>query len=200
MKKSEKKIQITLLITGFILVLLTYFYYPNINKNKVLVEEEIEENLPKITDGVGEKYTSFENLEYQGFYDLDKKFIVKSKKAQINEEEPDVVFMIDMHVILYLKDGRIINIMSDEGKYNKANYDCFFKKNVRATDEETKIFSDNLDLLGNESSVKIYNNVSINYPTGSFLTADKIDYDFEEKLFRVSMYEDERIKMKVFNE
>ena len=200
MKKNEKKIQAALLVTGFILILLTYFYYPNIKKNKSLVEREVEENLPIISDDVNEKFTLFENLEYQGFYDLDKKFIVKSEKAQINEEEPDIVLMVDMHVILHLKDGRIINIMSDKGKYNKVNYDCFFEQNVRATDGETKIFSDNLDLLGNESSVKIYNNVSINYPTGSFLAADKIDYDFEKKHFKVSMYEDKRIKMKVFNE
>jgi len=200
MKKNEKKIQAALLVTGFILILLTYFYYPNIKKNRSLVEREIEENLPIISDNVDEKFTLFQNLEYQGFYDLDKKFIVKSEKAQINEEEPDIVLMVDMHVILYLKDGRIINIMSDKGKYNKVSYDCFFEQNVRATDGDTKIFSDNLDLLGNESSLKIYDNVRINYPTGSSLAADKIDYNFEKKHFKISMYEDKRIKMKVFNE
>ena len=198
MKKNEKKIQAALLVTGFILILLTYFYYPNMKKNKSLVEREIEENLPIISDAVDEKFTLFQNLEYQGFYDLDKKFIVKSEKAQINEEEPDIVLMVDMHVILYLKDGRIINIMSDKGKYNKVNYDCLFEQNVRATDGETKIFSDNLDLLGNESSVKVYNNVSINYPTGSWLRADKVDYDFETKFFKVSMFDDKQINMKIF--
>ena len=198
MKKNEKKIQAALLITGFILILLTYFYYPNINKNKSLVEREIEEYLPVISDEDDEKFTLFENLTYQGFYDLDKKFVVKSKKAQINEKEPDIVLMVDMHVILHLKDGRIINIMSDKGKYNKVNYDCFFEQNVRATDGETKIFSDNLDLLGNESSVKVYNNVSINYPTGSWLRADKVDYDFETKFFKVSMFDDKQINMKIF--
>ena len=90
------------------------------------------------------------------------------------------------------------NILSDTGKYNKVNYDCFFEKNVRATDGDTKIFSDNLDLLGHESSVKVYNNVSINYPTGSLLRADKVDYDFETKFFKVSMFDDKQINMKIF--
>ena len=70
--------------------------------------------------------------------------------------------------------------------------------NVVATDGETKIFSDNLELIGNESSVKIYNNVSISYPTGSILRADKVDYDFEKKYFKISMFDDEQIKMKLF--
>ena len=197
MRKKEKKIQVFLLITGIFLILLTYFYYPYVGKNKSVVEKKIQKNLSDISN-TNEDITSFEDLEYQGLYDLDKKFVVKSKKAHINQGEPDIVIMKNMHVILYLKDGRIVNIFSDEGKYNKVNYDCFFEKNVRATDGETKIFSDNLDLSGNESSVKIYNNVSINYPTGSLLRADKIDYDFETKFFKVSMFDDKQINMKIF--
>ena len=197
MRKKEKKIQALLLITGIFLILFTYFYYPYVGKNKSVVEKKIQKNLSDISN-TNEDSTLFEDLVYQGLYDLDKKFVVKSKKAHINQDEPDIVIMKNMHVILYLKDGREVNIFSDEGKYNKENYDCFFEKNVRATDGETKIFSDNLDLLGNESSVKIYNNVSINYPTGSLLRADKIDYDFEKKYFKISMFEDKRIKMKIF--
>ena len=198
MKKSDKKLQIFLLIIGTFLILITYFYYPSINKNRSLVEKNIEDTLPQTSED--EDVTSFESLEYQGYYDLDKKFVVKSKKAEINKNEPDIVLMNNMHVILYLKDGRVINIFSDKGKYNKENYDCFFERNVRATDGETEIFSDNLDLLGNESAVKIYNNVSLNNPSGSSLYADKIDYDFEKKHFKISMFEDKRIKMKVYNE
>ena len=197
MRKKEKKIQAVLLIAGIFLILLTYFYYPYVSKNKSVVEKKIQKNLSDISN-TNENTSLFEDLEYQGLYDLDKKFVVKSKKAHINRDEPDIVIMKNMHVILYLKDGREVNIFSDEGKYNKENYDCFFEKNVRATDGETKIFSDNLDLFGNESSVKIYNNVSINYPTGSLLRADKIDYDFEKKYFKISMFEDKRIKMKIF--
>jgi len=196
-KKKEKKIQTILIIVGLLLILLTYFYYPYIDKKKFSVQQKTNEILPSDSD-IADNKTFFENLEYQGLYDLDKKFLVKSKKAQINKAEPDIVIMQDMHVILYLSDGRIVNIFSDQGKYNKANYDCFFEKNVRASDGQTKIFSDNLDLLGNESEVKIYNNVNINYPTGSSLSADKVDYDFETKHFKISMFDDKRIKMKIF--
>ena len=198
MRKKEKRLQAGLIITGIFLILLTYFYYPYITKEKSLVKKEIEENLPNTIDSENESATTFENLEYQGLYDLDKKFIVKSENAFINKDDPDLVYMTNMHVILYLKDGRIINILSDQGKYNKASYDCFFEKNVRATDGDIKIFSNNLDLLGNESLVKIYNSVSINYPTGSSLNADVIDYDFEKKQFKISMYKDKKVKMKIF--
>ena len=193
MKKNQKRIQAILLFAGVLLIVFTYFY-PNIVKKgieKDLSELPEEEELEKNT-------TFFENLRYEGLFNLDKTFIVKSKEAYIDNKEPDIVHMTDMHVILYLKDGRIVNITSDSGKYNKINYDIFFNKNVYATDGETKIYSQYLEMLGNESAVKIYNDVNINYPTGTSLRADKVEYDFETKYLKVSMFDDKRIKMKVF--
>ena len=193
MKKNQKRIQAILLFAGVLLIVFTYFY-PNIVKKgieKDLSELPEEEELEKNT-------TFFENLRYEGLFNLDKTFIVKSKEAYIDNKEPDIVHMTDMHVILYLKDGRIVNITSDSGKYNKISYDIFFNKNVYATDGETKIHSQYLEMLGNESAVKIYNDVNINYSTGTSLTADKVEYDFETKYLKVSMFDDKRIKMKVF--
>ena len=191
MKKNQKRIQAILLFVGVLLILFTYFY-PNI------VKKDIEKDLSDLPEELEKNTTFFENLRYEGLFNLDKTFIVKSKKAYIHNEEPDIVHMTDMHVILYLKDGRIVNITSDSGKYNKINYDIFFNKNVYATDGETKIYSQYLEMLGNESAVKIYNDVNINYPTGTSLRADKVEYDFETKYLKVSMFDDKRIKMKVF--
>ena len=192
MKKKRQIIQFSLVFIGLILILSTYFLYPELKKKssevKIIEDKEIQ------TDD--EQTNRFENVEYKGFYDLNKPFIVKSESAFILNEEPDIVHMNSMHVILYLNDGRIVDIVSDKGRYNKITYDCFFEKNVKATDGETVIFSDNLDLLATKNIVEIYNNVNLNYPTGS-LVADKIDYNFETKNFLVSMFGEEMIKMKV---
>ena len=191
MKKNQKRIQAILLFVGVLLILFTYFY-PNI------VKKDIEKDLSELPEVSEKNTTYFENLRYEGLFNLDKTFIVKSKKAYIDNEEPDIVHMTDMQVILYLKDGRIVNITSDSGKYNKISYDIFFNKNVYATDGETKIYSEYLEMLGKESAVKIYTDVNINYSTGSSLSADKIEYDFETKYLKVSALKNKRIKMKVF--
>ena len=194
MKQKQKKAQIILTSIGLILLLITYFYYPYMKKVKFSdnqVVQKDESNTPDIDQG-----TSFENVKYEGLYQIDNTFTVMSEKAHILNKEPDVVYMTNMHVILYLDNGRIVNILSNKGRYNKVTYDCFFENNVRATDEETKIFSDNLDLLATEDSVKIYNNVIVNYPEAS-LRADKIDYDFVTKYFKVSMFDDKAVKIKV---
>tara|TARA_Y100000590_G_scaffold405233_1_gene493342 strand:+ start:64 stop:654 length:591 start_codon:yes stop_codon:yes gene_type:complete len=193
--KRQHKAQLILFLTGIILIILTYFYYPNLDKdmnlkNKIVKEKSLEEFKKD------EESTLFDNVKYKGLYDYDKTFTIEAEKAYILNKEVDVVYMTNMHVILYLNDGRIVNITSTKGRYNKSTYDCFFENNVKATDGETEIFADNLDLLAEENAVKVYNNVNLNYVTGS-LRADKIDYDFETKYFKVSMFDDQAIKMKV---
>ena len=111
-------------------------------------------------------------------------------------DEPDIVYMTNMHVILYLNDGRIVNIISNKGRYNKVTNDCFFEDNVKAKEGETLILADNLDLLATSNFVQIYNNVNLNHTSG-FLKADKIDYNFDTKNFKVSMLDEKKIKMKV---
>jgi len=194
MKQKQKKTQIILTSIGLILLLITYFYYPYMQKVKFTDNQVVQKdgsNTPDIDQG-----TSFENIKYEGLYQINNTFSVMSEKAHILNKEPDVVYMTNMHVILYLDNGRIVNILSNKGRYNKVTYDCFFEDDVRATDEETKIFSDNLDLIATEDSVKIYNNVIVNYPEAS-LRADKIDYDFATKYFKVSMFGDKAVKIKV---
>ena len=195
MKKEHQKTQIILISIGIFLILATYFFYPYMKKTQLAKNKSIQDDVIESTDE--DQETTFENIQYQGIYDLDKTFTVNSEKAYILKNDPDIVYMTDMHVILYLSKGRVVNIVSSQGRYNKVTYDCFFEKNVKATDGETKILAENLDLLATENLVNIYNNVTINYPTGS-LQADKIDYDFETKYFKVSMFNDEAVKMKVF--
>ena len=194
MKKKHQKLQLILISIGIILILLTYFYYPHMNKDKLLKDQFPREDLEKATDDI--QSTTFKSVEYKGIYDLDKQFSVKSEKAYILDGDPDVVYMTNMRVILYLKNDRIVNIISNRGTYNKVTHDCFFEEDVKATDGKTIILAENLDLLATENFVKVYNNVKLNDPTGS-IQADKIDYDFETKYFKVSMFDDKSIKMKI---
>ena len=194
MKKKQQNVQLILVSIGFILILLTYLYYPSLNKNKSQNEQYVQKDSEQISN---EAQTTFENVEYEGITSAMQKFSVKSESAYILDEDPDLVFMKKMRVVIYLNDGRIVSIISDQGKYHKESHDCWFEKNVFADDGETKIFAENLDLLATKNFVKIYQQVKLIHPTGSF-QADQVDYDFETKYFKVSMFNEKTIKMKVF--
>ena len=194
MKEKQKKAQIILLFVGLLLFVSTYLLYPNLiskKSQKDFVKKEL-----KIDESTEDKSTTFDNVEYQGLYDFDKPFKVHSDTAFILSEDPDIIYMKNMRVILHLSDDRTVEITSVKGRYNKNNYNCYFEEDVIATDGDTKITAQNLDLLATDNFVQIYNKVNLYSGTGQ-LNADKIDYDFETKHFKISMFGDKSVKMKV---
>ena len=192
MKENRKLIQIILIFAGLFLIIATYFYYPKINENK-LKGSVIQDTPSDITDEAN-KDNTFENVEYKGLYDSDKPFIIISKKAYILSENPNIIYMTDMQVTINMSDERTVIIRGDKGTYNKKTYDCFFKNNVIATDGETTIQSENLDLLASKDIASIYNNVNLINENGS-LKADKVDYDFKTQYYKISMFSDKKVKI-----
>ena len=191
MTANKKIVQLSLISVGLFLILATYFFYPKILKEGAVRDNVIETD---IADSKGRN--TFENVEYKGIHNINKPFKVKSEKAYILVEEPDVVYMTNMLVTLDMDDGRIINITSDSGRYNKVSSDCFFEYNVKATDGETTVLAENMDLLASEDSATVYNNVFLTNDQGS-LRADKVHYDFETRYYQISMFSDEKVKIKL---
>ena len=194
MKKIHQKTQIILISVGIFLILATYFFYPYMKKTQLAKSKSIQEDVIKSLDE--DKETTFTEIQYKGIYAPNKNFTVSSQEAHIMDSAPNLVHMKGMKVLLYLSANRIVIITSDFGRYQKKSHDLWFESNVVASDQETKIFAENLDLLATENIVKIYNNVIIDSPTGS-LSADTAVYDFETKYMKVGMFGDKTLKMKV---
>tara|TARA_B100001996_G_C18532265_1_gene543544 strand:+ start:198 stop:785 length:588 start_codon:yes stop_codon:yes gene_type:complete len=193
MSDKKKKIQVAILFLGLILIFSTYFLYPKMSQKKLL-KSKIDVEKPFKTET--SQSNIFESVSYEGYYNVINPFTIKSESAYILDEEPNIVYMKKMHVIIYMNNGSVINIRSDKGRYNKVSYDCFFEDNVVANDEETEIYADNLDLFASNDLASVYNNVFVTNKE-SYLKADKIDYNFEKKNYQISMYSDKRIKIKL---
>ena len=194
MKANRKIIQIFLISIGFLIIIGTYLLYPKIERDR-LKGSVVENEQPLIKDDEN-AVNKFEELEFRGFYNFDNPFVVVSEEAVISPENSDIVYMTNMKITIKMNDGRIITITGDNGKYNKVTYDCFLENNVIATDGDSEILSDNLNLFSSKDFASIYNNVIVNSKNGQ-LKADKVDYNFESKYYKVSMFKDERIKIKL---
>ena len=192
---SRKSLQAALVLFGFLLILATYFLYPLL-KQKTFKKSIVEKQSTIVDDDNENKSNTFENVEYKGIYNLDKEFTVKSEKAYTLDENPEIVHMQTMVVVLKMNDGRIITITSDTGRYNKVTYDSYFVDNVKATDGSTIISSDNLDLIATKDFATAYNDVILKDKKSS-LQADKVDYDFVTKKYAISMFDKEKIKIKL---
>ena len=124
MTKGRKITQLTLIVIGLFLILVTYFLYPKIITKKFKKRRNFSKR--KIIESEDELSNTFENVEYAGVYGYDNNFKVGSEKAYILKAEPDLVYMTNMKVTIHMDDERIVTITSDRGKYNKTTYDCFF--------------------------------------------------------------------------
>jgi len=192
MTHNRKIIQLTLIFIGLFLIFATYFLYPKFNKK--IVEKSIIEDRQVMMDDT--KTNTFKNVEYKGFYNIDNPFSIKSEIAHVSVEEPDIIYMTSVKASIIMKDGRLVVIISNKGIYNKITYDCFFEDNVKVTDGETVVFAENLNLLASKDTASIYNSVSITNDKGD-LIADKIDYNFETKYYKISMFDNKRVKAKL---
>ena len=194
MTSNRKIIQFGLVSIGMLLILATYFLYPKIEKSRLKEEKIVKKN--EIVIAEENQANIFEHVEYKGIYNIDTPFVINSDKANITKEEPNIVYMTNMNVILHLNDGRTVTITSDRGRYNKVTHDCYFENNVRATDGESLILAENLDLLSNKNTVFVYNDVVLTGNKGS-LQADKINYDLSTRKFHISMFGDKKVKIKL---
>ena len=194
MRISAKTLQLTLIFIALLLIITTYFYIPKVKQNKL--EKETAQKKEAVDEMPGVE-NIFENVSYEGIYQIDNTFVIIADQAKILAEDPNIVYMNNMHVTITLQSGQKIIITSDSGRYNKLNYDIFFEDNVKATDNEIRLFSDNLDLLADESA-KVYNNVLIIDKEKSYLKADIVKYDFKTKYYKISMFTDsEKVKVKL---
>ena len=99
MSSNKKKVQIALLLFGFILIFSTYFFYPKITQKESLqVNTEIKKPL-KIEK---EQSNVFESVSYEGFYNVINPFTLKSENAYILDEDSNIVYMKKMHPRLIL--------------------------------------------------------------------------------------------------
>jgi len=197
MKKNVKIVQFSLLSIGLILLLSVYFLYP-ILKKKNFEEEtslnKIESIETEDAENKSQSSTEFVNVTYNG-ESSGNAFIVKAERAKITDDV-NLIDMKQMLVTIFFNDEKWF-IECAIGTYNKLNYDIFCSKDVKATNEKITVFSQNLDLVADVSAT-IYNEVIIIDENNSTLYADKLDYDFEKKHYKVNMFsKEESIKIKL---
>ncbi len=96
----------------------------------------------------------------------------------------------------FFKDGTILKITSDKGIYNNITNDMDFEKNVKMYYLENKIFAEKASYLNSENYLIVEENVVGEAPEGN-LVADKLDFDLVEKKLKISMYNQDKVNIKV---
>ena len=192
MTNKKKIFQLSLVFIGLLIIFFTYFF--NLEKkqpSEVVTETETKENKEFLEEGVNR----FENVEYKGIDNTGNKFTIGSQFAEFKKEKPELIFMENVECFFTFKDNTVLLISSKKGIYNNISNDMQFSEDVKMDYLENTIFSDRANFNNYENQLLIAGNVRGDGPTTN-LKADELDFDLNTKDLKISMYSEERVKIK----
>ena len=188
-----KFIQISLLLLAFFLIFFTYFS----NLKKKQPSTNLDQTKTVETDKQKEKaVNTFVDVQYGGFDKNGNRFVIGSRYANFEIERPEIIRMEQILCNFYFKDGTNLTIISDYGVYNNVTDDMEFTKNVKMNYLENVLFSEKANFFNVKNELLIEGNVKTNSPEGE-LQADKLDFNLDNKKLKISMYNDEKVNIKV---
>ena len=193
--KKNKIIQFSLVIGGIILFFLTYY---SDNKDEIAdVDKNVSiSDVGKLTENTSNVIT---DINYTGTNNKGTFFELNAAIAEVKYDEPNISQLQDVFVVIKLSDLRTIHIRSDKAVFNKISNDCEFFENVKITEQDNIITSDNLDLYMSKNLITAYNNVKYNSKKG-FLIADKVDMDILKNEANIFMFEkNDKVQVKYKN-
>ena len=192
MTNKKKIFQLSLIFIGLIIIFFTYFF--NLEKKQpsdIVTETETKKNEEFLEEGVNR----FENVEYKGIDNTGNKFTIGSQFAEFKKEKPELIFMENVECFFTFKDNTVLLISSKKGIYNNISNDMQFSEDVKMDYLENTIFSDRANFNNYENQLLIAGNVRGDGPTTN-LKADELDFDLNTKDLKISMYSEERVKIK----
>ena len=193
--KKNRVIQFSLVIAIIILFFTTYY---SGDKDKIVDANKISstENASKLKE---ESSNIIENANYTGTNNRGTFFELNAAIAEIKHDEPNLSRLQDVFVVIRLKNLRTIHIQSDKAVFNKISNDCKFFGNVKITEQDNVITSDNLDFYNSKNLLQAYNNVEYSGMKGA-LIADKVDVDLLKNEANIFMFKkNDKVKVKYKN-
>jgi len=193
--KKNRVIQFSLVIAIIILFFTTYY---SGDKDKIVDADKNSstENASKLTE---ETSNIIENVNYTGTNNRGTFFELNAAIAEIKHDEPNLSRLQDVFAVIRLRNLRTIHIQSDKAVFNKISNDCEFFGNVKITEQDNVITSDNLDFYNSKNFLQAYNNVEYSGMKGA-LIADKVDVDLLKNEANIFMFKkNDKVKVKYKN-
>jgi len=172
-------IQLFLLLILVIISLLLFFkYFKQSNyKNDFKINAE---QFTNTSDSL------IEDLKYLSTDEDGNEYKIEAKKGNIDQANPDVIYLENVKAIISLQNTDYISIESKFAKYNTKNFDTLFNDSVSVDYGEHILKSEFLDLSFENNLVSLYDNVRYQSAFTS-LSADKAEIDILNKKTKIFM-------------
>ena len=192
--QKKTLIQLSLLFFIFAIIIIFYKSYFG-NLSEVKIKNAIAKNSNK--DIVKKGINQIGKMSYIS-QDLEgNSYIIESDFGEYDQKKPDLILLTNVKATILTKNSEPIKIYSNKSLYNNLNYNTNFYDEVQIIYKDQTIFSNNFDLIFNEKTGTIYNNV-VYKNLNTMLYADKIDIDLISKDSKIYMF-DKSKKVKIKN-
>ena len=170
----------------------TYYYFYKNNKTNANVNEINNNNEISINKNSS---NLIKNISYMSTDNMGNKFKINSEIGEINNDNPNIVYMTNVEAIINLINSDPIIIKANQAKYNKINYETNFKEDILLTYQAHRITSQNLDLSFENNLATIYNKIV--YDNNDIkISADILEIDLITKNSKIFM-DNEYKKIKI---
>tara|TARA_B100001996_G_scaffold374272_1_gene352692 strand:+ start:2104 stop:2709 length:606 start_codon:yes stop_codon:yes gene_type:complete len=197
-KKKILSLQILIFLVASLLIYFTY-YNKGEKKLKTAAVNSIKKENEKGKSPKLDNTNTFENVEYKGIDLNGNRYTIKSEIANFDLETPEIINMKIMSAIFYFKDGTILKVKGDYGVYNNKTNDMKFRENIIAKYTDNYLYADNLDYLNTKNLLTIYGNVKTESIKGN-IVADKVKFDLESQTVNMSMFDKNKVEVKIRKE
>ena len=175
----------------FLIVIFIYFFINNtfIKEQKEIVNLDL--NKDKIVEEIQTEKSEnniIENLNYISIDARGNEYILNAKYGKESTEDENIIILEKVVGRIKLKNKSDIEIKSDFAKYNSVTFDTSFYENVSGFFEESKIYSDNLDLFFKNNRAIMYNNIKY-LDKNTEANADEISFDLLNGDVNIKMFD-----------
>ena len=188
---SKTSIQIILAVIIFIIsgiFYYKYFYKQSSDEGKKPKIEILEREKSKVTGNI------IKSINYKSEDENGNNYYIESEYGEFSTEDENIIFMTKVKAIIKLSDGSIMNLESNNAKYNVSSNDTNFFNNVRLGYLDHSVNADNIDVFFKDGKLAAYSNL-VYKNLNLDLFADKVEIDLISKNSKIFMYDNKKIKI-----
>ena len=180
----NRKSALQALMVFLIILISLLFYLKYFNKNSIDLIKNVEGE--KVNININSSSNYIDEINYTSSDAKGNQYQITAEQAEIDIDNPDVMFLENVVAYVFLKDSDIVKITSDFGKYNSKNSDTIFSKNVIVIYTDHEITGEYLDY----SFVNNIGTISIDVVyvgNKTILHADRVEMNITTKDTKIFM-------------
>ena len=154
----------------------------NLDLNKDQIIEEKKTGTEKNENNI------IENLNYISIDAEGNEYILNAEYGKESIEDSNIIILEQVVGTIKLINRSDVEIKSEFAKYNSVTFDTSFYGDVSGFFEESKIYSDNLDLFFKNNKAIMYNNIKY-FDKSAKVNADEIIFNLLNGDVNIKMFD-----------